>query len=335
MLVSMKRTTNAAVAALRVVFGLGLLYYVLVSTGSWRFGEQFVSSPRLAVGLLLWVCLGATLEAKRLALLLRSQGIQLPILRGIRLVAIATYFGFFVPGGTGGDLAKVYALAGNRPGQRVEVTLVVLADRAMGLLSLASLITILGIWNWHLLRQHALIRYLVVAACFVGTGLICGVGLSWSDRLRASSMYELVRTRIPGGRYAARVWDALYAFRSHRAALAAALGLSLIGHATLCGIFLLVGAQAVAAAPAREVCFLGLLGMLANALPLTPAGIGVGEAAFAGLFALAGYAGGSELILAWRVGSLPLCIAGGVLCLAGLKERRQPHAAPVPGEAPP
>ena len=331
----MKHPLNKLLVLLRVVLGVGLLYYVLAKTGSWRFVEQLMSRPRVAVILTLWVCLGATLEAKRLALLLRSQGIELSIVRGVRLVSIATFFGFFIPGGTGGDLAKFYALGSDRPGQRVEVALVLLADRAMGLLSLVILITVLGGWSWHLLQQHTFIRYLVAAAALVGTGLSAGVGLSWSDRLRASSVYEFVRRRLPGGRYAARIWDALYAFRAHREALAGALGLSLFGHATLCGIFLMVGAHAVAAAPAGEVCLLGLLGMLANALPLTPAGIGVGEAAFAGLFALAGYSGGSQLILAWRVGSLLLCVVGAALWLPGLKQGRPLHRTPLPGEAPP
>lgn len=332
----MKHSINRLLVLLRVAVGVGLLYYVLATTGSWRFAERLLSSPRLAVIVILWAGVGAMIEAKRLALLLRSQGIELPFAPAVRLVSTATFFGFFIPGGTGGDVAKLYALAGKRPGQRVEVALVVLVDRAMGLLSLVSLITLLGVSNWRLLQQHALIRYLVGIAFLGGTGLISAAGLAWSDRLRAGSVYEVVRTRIPGGRYAARVWDALYAFRSHRAALVGALGLSLVGHVTLCGIFLLVAAQTMVAVPPLTVCLLGLLAMLANALPLTPAGLGVGELACAGLFALAGYSGGSELILAWRVSALLLCVAGGVLWVSGLKSTSEgPHASALPREAPP
>jgi len=332
---AMKRTIKTLMLLLRVALGVGLLYYVLTKTGSWRFFEQLMASPRLAVLVALCTCIGATVEARRLALLLRSQGIELPLLRGLRLISIATFFSLFIPGGTGGDVAKLYALAGRRPGRRVEVALVVLVDRAMGLLSLVTLVTVFGLASWPLPRQRALIGYLVGAAFCIGTALVSAVALGSSERLHASSVYAWVRTRLPGRRYLVRVWDALYAFRSHRAALVGAWGLSLIGHTALCGLFIVVGAQAVAAAPVPHVCLLGLLGMLANVLPLTPAGIGVGEGAAAGLFALAGYRGGSELILAWRAGSLLLSVVGAVLWLPGFKHTPQPHASPLRGEAPP
>jgi uncharacterized membrane protein YbhN (UPF0104 family) len=313
----MKRPVSRLVSILRVVFGVGLLWYVLRATRGWQLVDLLLARPQLGALLTVWVLLGATVEAKRLALLLRSQGIDLPIWRGLRLVSIATFFGFFVPGGTGGDVAKLYSLAGDRPGQRVEVALVLLADRAMGLLSLVSLITVLAFGNRQLLREQALIRYLVGGAVLTAVAMLCAVALSWSSRLRASALPDVVRARLPGGRYAVRVWDALYAFRAHRIALAGALALSLLGHAVLCVFFVAVASRALPTAPAADVCLLGLLGMLANAAPLTPAGVGVGEAAFAGLFALAGYSGGSQLMLAWRLGALQLALAGGVLWLAG------------------
>jgi uncharacterized membrane protein YbhN (UPF0104 family) len=42
-------------------------------------------------------------------------------------------------------------------------------------------------------------------------------------------------------------------------------------------------------------------GFLANALPVTPGGLGVGEAAFDTLFHLAGFTGGAVALLGWRV----------------------------------
>jgi hypothetical protein len=62
------------------------------------------------------------------------------------------------------------------------------------------------------------------------------------------------------------------------------------------------------------------LGMLANALPVTPGGIGVGEAAFEQLFALAGgVAGGAMLILSWRIGMLPICLLGLIFYAFGIR----------------
>ena len=57
--------------------------------------------------------------------------------------------------------------------------------------------------------------------------------------------------------------------------------------------------------------------MLANALPLTPGGIGIGEAAFEALFQSVGAMGGAETILAWRVLTTLIDLAGGALLLLG------------------
>jgi uncharacterized membrane protein YbhN (UPF0104 family) len=54
------------------------------------------------------------------------------------------------------------------------------------------------------------------------------------------------------------------------------------------------------------------LGFLANTLPVTPGGLGVGEAAFKMLFSMAGLAGGAEVLLGWRL----LMILMGLLGLA-------------------
>lgn len=59
------------------------------------------------------------------------------------------------------------------------------------------------------------------------------------------------------------------------------------------------------------------LGMLANALPLTPGGIGVGEAAFESLFRSVGVNGGAEAILAWRLLTTVIDLCGGALLLMG------------------
>ena len=65
-------------------------------------------------------------------------------------------------------------------------------------------------------------------------------------------------------------------------------------------------------------------------MPLTPGGLGVGEAVFDHLFALAGLAGGAETMLGWRVLMVGVSLLGLVFYLQG--DRRFVHhaAPPVP-----
>jgi hypothetical protein len=62
---------------------------------------------------------------------------------------------------------------------------------------------------------------------------------------------------------------------------------------------------------------LAALGFVANAVPLTPAGLGVGEAAFEQLFRWGGVAGAALLLVSWRLACMPIWAAGGLVYLRG------------------
>jgi uncharacterized membrane protein YbhN (UPF0104 family) len=100
--------------------------------------------------------------------------------------------------------------------------------------------------------------------------------------------------------------------------LALAAGLSSIGHLLLVGMFMTAGSVMLPKTPALVVSVLSLVGMFANALPITPGGLGVGESAFEALFAMAGFSTGAFLMLSWRIGMIPLCIIGCLSYVAGL-----------------
>ncbi len=320
---------NRLLSVLRVALGLALLYVVLSRAGSWSLGKAVLASGWVLAAILLVTPMGAAVESVRLQLLLRSQGIYLPFFRGLRLVLVAVLFGFVIPGGTGGDLMKLYYLGGDYRKQQVEIATVLLVDRAMGMFSLLLLIAGLAIFNLPFLAAHALVRGLVLAAVALLLAAVAGTGLFLSPAFRATRLFTFCVTRLPWHRFWARVADALFAFRQHRVALAGAVGVSMLGNAGLLCLYLAVAAVVMPQASRWLVCQLGLLGMMANILPVTPAGLGVGEAAFEALFKLAGFAGGAQLILAWRGSMILLCIPGCVFYLAG-QRKQAPIAAAAP-----
>jgi hypothetical protein len=70
------------------------------------------------------------------------------------------------------------------------------------------------------------------------------------------------------------------------------------------------------------------LGFVANALPLTPGGLGVGEAAFDQLFQLAGFSGGAVALLGWRLLMLLIGLPGLVVYIFAKQHAVAPQAAP-------
>ena len=68
-----------------------------------------------------------------------------------------------------------------------------------------------------------------------------------------------------------------------------------------------------------KMCLVIPMGYMANSLPLTPGGLGVGETAFNALFEITGLHGGAEALLCWRVWSALVGILGLIFYLRGVK----------------
>jgi uncharacterized protein (TIRG00374 family) len=246
-----------------------------------------------------------------------AQGLPVPFPAGFRVVAIGTLFNLWIPGGTGGDVMKLYYLSRRHPGRGVEVATILFVDRAVALFVL--LVFIAGL----LIAQ---LRLATIAAIWTGAALGVGLCLAliltmtlvvWSSWFRASAAYRWMIERVPGGGYLARAADAAYLFRARKSALLVAAFCSFAGHVMLASSFALAGTVLVPTVPALVVATLCLLGLLANVIPITPGGIGVGEAASETLFRLIGVQGGAALVAAWRAGMVALSLIGAALYVYG------------------
>jgi uncharacterized membrane protein YbhN (UPF0104 family) len=146
------------------------------------------------------------------------------------------------------------------------------------------------------------------------------VGVVACSRL-ARGLQRLLARYVPM-QIVTRVAQSIAAFRDRPGALLKAVGVSLVGHVALVATFVALGRFLMPALPSRLVSLLALFGLFANAVPLTPGGLGVGEAAFETLFRIAGAGGGAGLLLAWRIGMMPLVLIGGLLYVAGVRHPR-------------
>jgi uncharacterized membrane protein YbhN (UPF0104 family) len=91
-------------------------------------------------------------------------------------------------------------------------------------------------------------------------------------------------------------------------------------HAILVGVLLLLVQVTSPNGVNGAMAVLIPLGLLANTLPVTPGGLGVGEVAFSRLFYLAGFAGGVEALLGWRLLTALTALAGWILHLQGRQD---------------
>src|SRR5260221_6107942 len=120
----------------------------------------------------------------RWQLLLRVQGIELGWFRLFSLLVIGVFFNFFIPGGTGGDVVKIFYLLKETPGKRTAALLSVLVDRLVGLIALTVFAAVLIAANWPWLMSSTHVAKYVWPALIILGGSFVGLLVSYVLTIR-------------------------------------------------------------------------------------------------------------------------------------------------------
>jgi uncharacterized protein (TIRG00374 family) len=173
------------IAVLKVVVSLGLIAYLLSRVGIDELVEVMRSASAnylyLLVGLALYF--GAiSVGSVKWQILLRAQGIEVPLGSLLSFTFVGLFFGNFLPTNVGGDLVRGYDLARHTL-LPAETAISVLVDRMLGLIAFVFVAVIMALLVVYSEGQAALWEVAVVAALVLL--VLCGVfALLLSDRLR-------------------------------------------------------------------------------------------------------------------------------------------------------
>jgi len=305
---------------LRIVIGIALVVYLWKSGAiKWTAMAGLATQWKIALAVIALLLLDAAAIAWRLRVLLDPRGFHLTLHSAFRLTMIGVFFNSFLPGSTGGDLVRIYYATEGNPGRKTEVGTIVMLDRATGMFAMMLLPLLLLPFFPELLEKSAGLRAVLWVVAGIAAASLAGTLLCFSGRVRQSAPVEWAIRRLPLGRYIGIIYDTLHAYREHPAPLLSAVGISLLAHLLAMSVAML---SALATHPgefAWKMCVVIPIGFAINTLPVTPGGLGVGEAAFSKLFALAGLTSGAEALLGWRVLTLLISPLGLVYYLQGRK----------------
>lgn len=299
-----------------------LLITWLVQSGALRWPSiaRMFASPGLVAIALGFVIANYALLAMRLTAIVRAAGGRLGLWVAMRFTLAAAFAGWLIPGGLGSDLTKAYLLGRAMNGDSARGIGIATLDRVLGLAALTALavagqlVAIETVWPRPVLRA----MFLACAALLAGFGVLFAVGVMLSGRICSRVVVET------GGPFGVlkRVLNSIAEAGRRPGLAAAAFGWSLVAQASIVAAAVVVCIALNGAMPNLVTCALVPVGLVANALPLSPGGLGVGETVFETLFTLAGTSGGAETALSWRaiavVGSLP-----GLLYLVSWAWRRR------------
>jgi uncharacterized membrane protein YbhN (UPF0104 family) len=149
-----------------------------------------------------------------------------------------------------------------------------------------------------------------------------------SVRVSESRVVSWLLHQLPRGEYLARVLATCQIAGAHLGSLGVSLIASLGAHTLMTLATLLIVQVTRPAGVSLLMALLIPLGFVANALPLTPGGLGVGEAAFDQLFQLAGFTGGAVALLGWRLLTLLIGLPGLLIYIFAKQQVIAPQVAP-------
>ena len=225
----------------------------------------------------------------RWLLLLSSRGFNLSVKESLRLTFIGQFFNFAVPGGVGGDLIKGYYVMRSHPGRRTEVGLTVLLDRVFGVV--AMLIFAVGVifLNWQYIWQNSqlvfflwstlgLLLLIILFFAISLSGRSCRLLQNWlfkiENRQELPQIFRVLISKVN------KILTAIHFYRQKPTILLRVLVLSLVSQFTLVVFAFYLGECLGESFSFTVYLFVMPLAILATSLPLAPAGVGVGQAAF-------------------------------------------------------
>ncbi len=308
-------------ALVRLAVGVALLAYLAHSRLiDLRAFSKLLTAWPITLAALGLILLDIFLMSVRLSWLFRPQQLHLPLLSALELNLVSSFFATFLPGATGGDVAKLYYAARGNKGRRAEIVTTVAFDRGVGMFSLLLLPLLFAPLFIPLIRSVPILQALLLTAAIVAAAIfvvfiLCLFNPSWMIRA-AQGLSRFLPHKV--STLPQRIVATVTAYRGQTRTLLAALAVSLASNLTLIAATALAILLFAPGSLQLKMCLVVPMGDVANSLPLTPGGLGVGEVAFGALFRLAGLQGGAEALLCWRIWRAILGLVGLAIYLRGI-----------------
>lgn len=259
--------------------------------------------------------LGVLVTFYRWKLLLKGQNIILSNKDVLSLGFIGLFFTSVLPGAVGGDLIKSVYIAKKVKTNKTSSVITVLVDRIIGVTALVMICTFGLLINLkEVLKQPALssLGIMIVGILFF---LILLTYIGLSKRVHKNKLFNKIMSKIPFSEMFNKIYLAFHAYRNTHKYLTYALLLSFINHAmNIVAFYIITKALGFGDLGLYAYIFIVPIGMITTAIPITPAGIGIGQAAFLKLFEWSlgrPTTIGADAITVWQAIAIIIYMAGG------------------------
>ncbi len=286
-----KSLTKAFTQALKVLLSVGIITW-LVQSDKLDFSslKSFLDPRYLLLGLGL-ILLNNFIVSERWRSLLKSQGARISIFEAFKLTQIGLFFNFAMPGGVGGDVIKAYyfnKIHKHSPlGINTKVVAItsVLMDRVIGLYAMIVMAFVSMSFDIkHVLSIETLTHlFYFVFALFMAFSI--GLALVFSSLIYNKGYLTKIITYLPLSQKFQKLYENLHLYGKDGLTFSKTFLFSLLAQSASILFLIMAGAVTNIYELNWTTYFLvAPLGYMATAIPISPAGVGVGQAAFYFLF---------------------------------------------------
>ncbi len=307
---------------LKVLIAVAIIV-VMVRSGHLNLSRlwDLMTLQNVAVTLLLiGLCtLGA---AWRWIVLIRARGFKVSFTYGFSLYLIGMFFNYALPGAVSGDLVRGYYLVHDHPGRKVDGILSILIDRILGVYSFFIFTLIATLSDFAFVSGHEQIRWIASICALIFLGMTLFFLISFSERLYARTGLRWLASKVG---LIKKVMEGFQRFGRDRRTIGLSVFVSLISQLlSLTFFYYLAYVMGETDITWKVILFVVPMGFLITALPIAPAGVGVGQVAFVYLFSA--YLGRTSEFAALSITAFQMAMA--IWALVGAVvyiRRRKPH----------
>ncbi len=215
------------------------------------------------------------LQSLRWLLLLKSRHLSVSFWQTWRLFLIGNFFNYALPGSVGGDVMRGYYIVQAHPARKADAVISVVFDRILGLYSMVFIAVVATLFGWD--RIQASPQLTALSTAVLGLFVFMTLFLTFSSSRKLSTVFRidrlLAKFSFSQSTSGSKLLFVLALGLSISAQVLSILFIVLIGHT--------IGDDNL---PMNTYFFAVPIGFIIAAVPIAPAGLGVGQVAFLYLF---------------------------------------------------
>jgi uncharacterized protein (TIRG00374 family) len=305
---------------------VGAVFYYLYRKGliTAESFQKMAASPKTLFLCLAFMTLNTLSGALRWQVLLRTHGADLGFIQTLKLNLVGSFFNIALPGAVSGDLVKGVHLMKRFPEKRAPIFGTIVLDRMLGVSAMVFIGAFSAVLSMVVPWGGSLPSILLWSIGGAGSAALAFFVYLFASGKKdpAGDLLRLLASRFPKLGSVERLYSSIMAYRAHPFRVLKAVGLSLAIHLLLILMsYFITEAISVNALPVFPVAVIVPIGMLATTIPVLPAGVGTGHAAFYALFMMVGSPLGAEVFSMIVLYQVLVGIVGGVTYLKVLSER--------------